>query len=387
MRLRIGKRIAAAAWIGCLLASWPLLGQQVKDDPARRIPAAASAAKTGKAAGDFSPKAHQCEHFGPISCGQTVNGSLSSADCELEDDSFIDFWEFQGSSGQTATVTMTSQQVDPYLFLFDPDAVKVAENDDINTSTTTARVSFKLDDTGLWTIGANSAFANETGSYSLTLTCTGGPIGGGVPAAPTNLRTTSISETEVDLAWNDNSNNEIGFRIELREEGGTFEDIGGVGTNATSAVVEGLAPGTIYTFRVRARNAAGDSAYSNEVRVSTPGGDGVLTSTFFPDFRFRVRIVQNATTIIPGRKESECIPETLCVSGAVPGRSEVFLRIIGPRPNGFLWPTIVRFTPSRVEVDIQQISTGITKMYVLEAVPPDSQELTGLQDRQGFLPQ
>jgi hypothetical protein len=100
-----------------------------------------------------------------------------------------------------------------------------------------------------------------------------------------------------------------------------------------------------------------------------------------------VRIVQNATTIIPGRKESECIPETLCVSGAVPGRSEVFLRIIGPRPNGFLWPTIVRFTPSRVEVDIQQISTGITKMYVLEAVPPDSQELTGLQDRQGFLPQ
>jgi hypothetical protein len=74
------------------------------------------------------------------------------------------------------------------------------------------------------------------------------------------------------------------------------------------------------------------------------------------------------------------------VSGAVPGRSEVFLRVIGPRPNGYLWPTIVRFTPSRVEVDVQQISTGITKTYVLPAIPPDSDVLPGLQDRTGFLP-
>jgi hypothetical protein len=70
----------------------------------------------------------------------------------------------------------------------------------------------------------------------------------------------------------------------------------------------------------------------------------------------------------------------------VAGRSEVFLRVIGPRPNGYLWPTIVRFTPSRVEVDVQQISTGITKTYVLPAIPADSDELTGLQDRTGFLP-
>lgn len=386
MKLRIGTRIAAAAWIGCLLSAWPLLGQQIKDSPARRIAAAASAAKTGKAVGDFSPKDHQCNHFGAISCGQTVNGALSSADCDLEDGSVIDFWDFQGSSGETVTITMNSQQIDPYLFLFDPGSQNVAENDDINNNTTTARVTFKLDETGVWTIGANSALGNDFGNYSLTLTCSGGPVGGGIPAAPTNLRATLVEETEVELAWNDNSNNEIGFRVELRAEGGAFEDIGPVSANATSAVVEGLQPGTIYSFRVRARNAAGDSAYSNEVTVSTPGGDGVITSPLYPDFRFKVRIVQNATTILPGRKESVCIPETICVSGAVAGRSEVFLRIIGPRPNGFLWPTIVRFTPSRVEVDIQQISTGIMKTYILEAAPPDSGELTGLQDRQGFLP-
>jgi plastocyanin len=115
------------------------------------------------------------------------------------------------------------------------------------------------------------------------------------------------------------------------------------------------------------------------------GGDGFLTTPAFPDFRFRVRIFQGDQSIL-GRKETACLPETLCVSGAVAGRSEVFLRVVGPRPNGFLWPTIVRFTPSRVVVEIQQISTGSLKNYDLAAVPADSQVLPGLQDRMGFLP-
>ncbi len=74
------------------------------------------------------------------------------------------------------------------------------------------------------------------------------------------------------------------------------------------------------------------------------------------------------------------------MSGALPGRSEAFVRIIGPRPNGFLWPTIVRFTPSRMVVEIQQISTTTTNTYELPAVPPESDELSGLQDRTGFRP-
>ena len=87
-----------------------------------------------------------------------------------------------------------------------------------------------------------------------------------------------------------------------------------------------------------------------------------------------------------GARVNDCIPETLCVSGAVAGRAEVFVRIIGPRPNGFLWPTIVRFTPPQVQVEIQQISSGVLKTYLLPAVPPSSDELNGLQDREGFLP-
>lgn len=117
-----------------------------------------------------------------------------------------------------------------------------------------------------------------------------------------------------------------------------------------------------------------------------PPGDGYFIDPAYPDFRFRVRITPTGGATILGSREPACLPETVCVSGALPGRAEVFLRIVGPRPNGFLWPTIVRFTPSRVVVDIEQISTGQTQAYTLPATPPGVDDLSGLQDRTGFLP-
>lgn len=389
MKILMKSKIAGAICVGLLSLTLPVAGQQVKEDPARLRLESASAAKEGKAApSEITPKTHVCDHFGAISCGQTVTGTLTTQDCPLNDGSRIDFWEFQGTDGQTATVTLTSSQVDTYIFLLDPDG-QVAAQSDTGGGGTNARVAYPLYATGTWTIGANAA-PNETGNYTLTLSCSGGSNGGGVPAAPSNLRATAASGGQVDLDWTDNSNNETSFRIEGRVGNGAFQDLGGVNANSTGATIVNLQPNTTYTFRVRARNANGDSPYSNEATVTTStaggGGDGFLTTPAFPDFRFRVRITAQGNPTIAGVKENDCVPETLCVSGAVAGRSEVFVRIIGPRPNGYLWPTIVRFTPSRVEVDIEQISTRIVKTYVLPAVPPESDALSGLQDRTGFLP-
>ena len=116
-----------------------------------------------------------------------------------------------------------------------------------------------------------------------------------------------------------------------------------------------------------------------------PPPDGFFLDPAYPDFSFRVRIGPqgSATT---GRRETDCPAETVCVSCAMPGRSEVFLRILGPRSNGYLWPTIIRFTPARVVVDIHQLSTGLGKTYALGAVPPGNPNLSGRQDRTGYLP-
>ena len=115
-----------------------------------------------------------------------------------------------------------------------------------------------------------------------------------------------------------------------------------------------------------------------------PAGEW-LSSPGVPGFRFKVRITAGGA-VQPVRLESACIPETACVSGALPGRSELFIRVIGPRPNGKLWPTLVRFSTSEIEVWIEQLSSGDLEYYRLPAASPGSDELNGLFDRDGFDP-
>ncbi len=111
-----------------------------------------------------------------------------------------------------------------------------------------------------------------------------------------------------------------------------------------------------------------------------------LTSSEIPDFRFKVRIAGPGGSYRAGAKEPGCIGETLCVSGAVSGRSEAFLRVVGPKPNGKLWPTLVKFSTSQIEIWVQQVSSGAPRYYVLEGARPGFDELPGLFDRQGFTP-
>lgn len=78
------------------------------------------------------------------------------------------------------------------------------------------------------------------------------------------------SRRGIHLAWNDNSTNEIAFSVE-RAPGGTtsFVQIDEVGANTTVYSNGGLPNGTPFDYRVRARNAAGPSGYSNVVSATT----------------------------------------------------------------------------------------------------------------------
>ncbi len=117
-----------------------------------------------------------------------------------------------------------------------------------------------------------------------------------------------------------------------------------------------------------------------------PPASAPSTSPDLPGFRVWVRITDGDGVASPVREEPVCIPETLCVSGAVPGRSEVFVRVVGPKPNGRLWPTLVKFTTSQVEVWIEQIASGELRYYDLPGARPGVDELPGLFDRNGFVP-
>ena len=90
------------------------------------------------------------------------------------------------------------------------------------------------------------------------------------PSVPTSLVSTSVTQTTVDLSWNASTDN-VGVTGYDVYQGST-----NLGTVAgTSAQITGLTASTAYSFRVRARDAAGNvSGYSNTVNVTTSGTGG-----------------------------------------------------------------------------------------------------------------
>src|ERR1019366_8891796 len=113
-----------------------------------------------------------------------------------------------------------------------------------------------------------------------TITANVTTSGGAAPAAPGNFAAGESSvnpQTQINLYWQDNSNNEAGFQIFRSSDGGvTFAQLATVGPNVTSYQDTGLAAGAEYYYYVKAWNASGTSAASNTDRTFT--ADSTVTT-------------------------------------------------------------------------------------------------------------
>ncbi|GAI05759.1 unnamed protein product, partial [marine sediment metagenome] len=98
--------------------------------------------------------------------------------------------------------------------------------------------------------------AGGDSEYSNTESGTTQPVPVYPPDAPTNLIATAVSDSQIDLAWTDNSDNETGFAIERSPDGddATYTGIGTVGVDVVSYSNIGLDPETEYFYRVMAFN-------------------------------------------------------------------------------------------------------------------------------------
>src|SRR5690606_40295597 len=73
------------------------------------------------------------------------------------------------------------------------------------------------------------------------------------PSATSKLAATGVSTSQIDLTWQNNSNNETGFVIERASSSdGPFSFVGAVAANVTSFENTGLNANTRYYYKVRA---------------------------------------------------------------------------------------------------------------------------------------
>jgi hypothetical protein len=124
---------------------------------------------------------------------------------------------------------------------------------------------------GAGTASVRATAGGATGTAAVTVTASAGSA----PAAPSNLRATSVSLQQVVLSWSDNSN-QSGFYIDRSADGVHWTRVGQVGANVTTFTDSVSGSWRAFYYRVSAFNAAGGSAYSY-VAVLAPGGSSPST--------------------------------------------------------------------------------------------------------------
>ena len=138
------------------------------------------------------------------------------------------------------------------------------------------------------TVGIESAlgdFGTQVSYNAASLTdgtalrCANAPAASVVPSVPSGLAAAATSGTTVTVSWADGAN-ESGYALERATGAGTFAVIATLGANATGYADTQLTAGTAYSYRLRASNAAGYSAYSTTASVTTTAV-GLATPTGF----------------------------------------------------------------------------------------------------------
>jgi hypothetical protein len=116
--------------------------------------------------------------------------------------------------------------------------------------------------TGVATVFTNCGSAG--GSASVTVTAAS------VPAVPTNVSATALSQNQVTISWTEASSSVTGFYVERSSNGGKSWTVVQVPGTVTSYRDTSLGRGKTYQYRIAAFNSLGTSAWSATIIVTSP---------------------------------------------------------------------------------------------------------------------
>ena len=98
-----------------------------------------------------------------------VLGLLENGDATLSDNSLFDKHWFVGRAGETVNITLTSEEFDTYLMVYDANGHRIAQNDDISDANKNSSVTVTLPADGQYRIVANAFNDLGYGHYKLTV--------------------------------------------------------------------------------------------------------------------------------------------------------------------------------------------------------------------------
>jgi hypothetical protein len=105
----------------------------------------------------------------PIEPNQEVTGTLNDEDPSGDDNSYYDYWTYQGRAGERLRITMSSDAFDTFVSIGTADGShynELASNDD-GPDGTNSLLEFTLPNDGVYTIRAKALSGDSTGEYRL----------------------------------------------------------------------------------------------------------------------------------------------------------------------------------------------------------------------------
>ena len=207
------------------------------------------------------------------------------------------------------------------------------------------------------------------------------------PASPSDLTAKAIDQHSLELAWQDNSNDETAFDIFERSINETeFTLTASAGSNTTSFVVEGLPPATYRAYRVAARNAGGRSSSTSEASAVTLGEAGPCVENgqtlCLNEGRFEVTAQWATADGATGVGGSTPLTED---TGAFwffdPSNVEMVVKLLdGCGLNEHFWVFAGGLTDTEVQLTVVDTETGIAGTWF----NPEGTLLSPVQDNEAF---
>jgi len=154
-------------------------------------------------------------------------------------------------------------------------------------------------------------------------------------SAPSNLVATAVSSSQINLSWNDNSNNETGFKIERSLNGSSgWSEIFSTSVNITSYYDTDLSAVIEYYYRVRAFIGMESSNYSNIANATTwviPSAP-VLTGPTISTGTFTISITYNWGSLVSSQDYYELEEST---TSATSGFNLIYTSPPGPQTSPY----------------------------------------------------